>query len=271
MAKRYRHKRRPSRRTRRRTRRGVRRLKFRRGRKPSSAQFARTVESYNDTLNFGDSFDLTSWSLADGFLADRTAVVARFYREFRIKWVQVTFKMPYNMFQYTNSIVPYMYFMHDYEGTMGNDYNLTEDNFNDMGIKPVKLVKWKKITFKPRVRYAMQDATNKLNVCKTMAGPWLSTNQNVSDPTVDWAPSEIDHYGLKGWISDLAPGTVGVQFPIQVRICFEFRKPLFTTYESAQMPLAVDEVKIGEETLVEDSAHAPGEVAEGGTVLPPPR
>lgn len=214
-------------------------------------QFARTVESYSLDYTFGTSAQLPPITLADVPWADRTAAIAQYFREYRIKWVQVIFKAPYNMYQLNTSIVPNMYVTHDYENAF--PATISEAEFKDMGAKPRPFKGMIKMTWKPRVRYAFQDDVNKINIAKQMVAPWLNTNQNAGDPTVPWDASEVNHYGLKWFITPITGPPFNATYQIDVRCCFEFRKPSVPTDEPPPAKLAVDEhPELGEETKVDE-------------------
>lgn len=192
-------------------------------RKSGAGQYARTIESYSLDCTYGQSSTLPPVRLADVVFNDRSGAVAQYYREYRVKWIQVVFKAPYNAYAYLNSTVPYYYMTHDYEGALAP--TVDEITFKDLGAKPRAFKKPFKVTWKPRCRYAFQDDVNKINIAKTLKSPWLSTNQAMGDPTAGWTPSQVEHYGLKWFMGPLTGPPAAPTYEVDVRVCFEFRKP----------------------------------------------
>lgn len=279
------------RRSKRSTRYSVRRSKVRRGGKRMRSigtNVASIIESYSQPLaQYGMRGDCTAKALAD-IPFDRAQQVAKAYREFRIKWISVQFNFPFNTFAPGVAVKPRLWFFKDPNDQVPYDY--TVDLLQDMGFKPTYAVGQKTYTFRPTVAVAATegpaippDVVDKWYPQRYVKSPWLSTNRNAGRAdNRTFAPSEILHNGVKWFIENTSSPPNPYPVQTNIRVCFQFRKPIWY-HSMSEAPMlfgaekqamaatigdvqeALDDHEL-EDGVEEDAIQEVG----GGTRAPPP-
>ena len=281
MAKRFRRRsslcrgRRLRRRTMRRTR-----SKFQRKRSMRSigSNVAGVIESWDTSLAYGTAQNFAPITLNDA-VYDRAQQVAKAYREFRIKKVELFFHFPFNTFAPNISggaSKPRWWFVYDPRKLIPNNFN--KGIFEDMGIKPRIAMGHQKVTFIPRILtpqvWSVSAPPGFTQLPHgTKRRPWLPCNLNGGFTA--WGAflaSDVQHFGCKWLTEDPVSPPQGQPYTVNVRVHFQFRKPVWYVTSSTEANVvqpaallhAVPEQEIDEEE--EDCVVEEGEA----TCAPPP-
>lgn len=181
----------------------------------------------------------------------RAPLVAKAYQHYRIKYVKVTFKSPFDTFPQSsggNSAYrkPYLYHMIDKAGAIPT--NITLEGLKQMGAKPRAFDERQlSVGWRPSV---MRDAMTAGGGVPTSQGseykisPWLNTSSTtVGSP---WNPSSVDHLGLYWYLEAQADGVDPPAFTylIDIEAQFEFKKPLIATTVGAVHAIPVAPAKL---------------------------
>jgi len=174
----------------------------------------------------------------------RAPLVAQAYQHYRIKYVSLKMKPPFDTFVSGTSsgyAKPYLYHMIDKSGAIPT--NITLEGLKQMGAKPRALdEKALTIGWRPSV---LQDAMTTAGSSPVAQGsayklsPWLNTNNvSVGSP---WSPSSVDHLGVYWFLeAPLIGGSNQYTYEIDVEVQFEFKKPLITRSVSSTHAVAVE-------------------------------
>lgn len=174
------------------------------------------------------------------FQHDRARVVASGYQEFRIKLVEYRFKAYNDTFLAGGATtLPYLYYIID-RNRANNGMN-TIDAFKAAGAKPIRLDdKTIVVKFRPAVLYDNYDANTLTSIPRSYKlSPWLTTNDNSTNPASFFQPSEVDHTGIR-WVVECNTGTI--QYQVERIVHIEFRKPMWIEAPPAESQLQVVDV-----------------------------
>jgi len=231
---------------------------------------ASVIESFElPAVTFGAPDNYDDFALANSYF-DRAQQVAKAYREFRIKWVELRFMFPYNSYEPGSGAgIPTWCLVTDPRDAIPDNYN--KGLLLDMGKKYKKCMGMQRIVFAPYIRtgglfdegtYPYPSAQLPIFHPVTIRKhPWIPCNMAASttDNTA-FAASSMPHTGVK-WDID-AIGTVSPQpgIHVQVRVCFQFRRPVWYVTEP---PPEV-------QALAQNEEDTPDLVHEGGDDAPQP-
>lgn len=165
---------------------------------------------------------------------DRAATVAQAYQHYRIKYINITVKSPYDTYasQAAGWSKPKLFYMLDKAGALPTNINL--EGLKQMGAKPRDLdEKPLNIGWRPSVLQVDMIAPGGPGVVNGQAtqykiSPWLSTsNVSVGQP---WNPSTVDHLGVYWYVEAAATGVppAPLIYFVEVEVQFEFKKPLIS-------------------------------------------
>lgn len=174
----------------------------------------------------------------------RAPLVAQAYQHYRIKYIKLTMKPPFDTFVSGSTVAvrkPYLYHMIDKAGAIPT--NISLEGLKQMGARPRALDERPlTIGWRPSV---LQDAMTSGGPAATAQGsaykisPWLNTN-SVSVGTA-WNPSSVDHLGVYWYLAAQSDGVPPpFVYEIEVEVQFEFKKPLIQTRASTIQAVAVE-------------------------------
>jgi len=170
-----------------------------------------------------------SYRLYDTSLSQcpRAALVGQAYQEYRIRRVTLCYKPMSDTFAAGGSgAVPNLYYMVDKKGVISNNFTL--DNLTQMGATPRRFDdKTIVAKYAPAVLLDSLDAAFGAQAASAMISPWLPTTASVG-PTGLSTPSSIDHLGIS-WLVYVPNFNTPVYYDIDIKVDFEFRKPLWAT------------------------------------------
>lgn len=178
-------------------------------------------------FNVNQMYSLMNISL-DQFT--RAVNVAQAYQHYRIKYVKLTIKSPYDTYanQAGGWTKPNAYYMIDKAGAIPTNINL--EGLKQMGAKARALdEKPLHIGWRPSVLTVDMTAGGGAGVGQATAykiSPWLSTsNVAVFQP---WNASSVDHLGVYWYVEAGATGAppAPLIYLCEVEVQFEFKKPL---------------------------------------------
>lgn len=156
----------------------------------------------------------------------RAVQVAQAYQHYRIKRIAVTFKSPFDSYVAAGGVVstkPRLYYMIDKSGAIPT--NIALEGLKAMGARPREIdEKPVVVSWAPSVLESTMNAVPNSIASKYLISPWLSTAATPVQPGA-FVPSSVDHLGLY-WYIDAPTNPAGLQFPIEVEVQFEFKKPL---------------------------------------------
>lgn len=217
--------------------------------KPRVRKAARNVKNVSEYASLSETRSFVStgpggntvnqlMSLMNIQLTDftRAPLVAQAYQHYRIKYVKVIFKSPFDTYVSGSGGLPayrkpYLYHMIDKAGAVPT--NITLEGLKQMGAKP-RAFDERQLTvgWRPSV---LLNAMTAGGGAPTSQGseykisPWLNTSDtSVGSP---WNPSSVDHLGLYWYMEAQADGVDPPQFNylIDIEVQFEFKKPLIAT------------------------------------------
>lgn len=272
MAKRrYTRRRRSTRRVRRKVR-SYKRSRRMRGKRSIAPNVASIIESYDEICNFGISNTWGGLSLSSPMF-DRAQQVAKAYREFRIKKIEFRFHFPFNSFEPNVAAEPRWWLMFDPRREI--PVNFTKGLIDDMGIKPRRAIGQKKVIIVPHTMSPITEMAGAIGVQTTLPQgtrrrPWLPCCASAGFTNWGaWIPSTIQHHGLKWLATDPKSPPVANPYNVNVRVFFQFRKPVW--YNSSSEPAPTLQMR---NVLEDDEEEADivVEEGEGGgvTCAPPP-
>jgi len=180
-------------------------------------------------------------------LADyaRALTVASAYQFYRLKYVKITYKFPYDTFGQglgANASRPNFYYMLDKAGAIPLGINL--EGLKQMGARPRGCdEKPIHISWAPTV----------LTVDETLAGPLPS--QYKTSPWLSTDVPNVAHNGVYWYIEQQFPaGGPGFEYQAEIEVQFEFKKPIWKSQPGG--PQA-----IGARVAIEDNS---ADGVEGG-------
>lgn len=221
-------------------RRAPRRTKRIARRKQIPRNVASVTESFDIDVKLGQGNNYTLFALGDAEF-DRAQQVAKAYREFRIKFAQVIFQFPYNVFAPNVSSEPRWWVFTDPRDAIPDNY--TKGLLQDMGYKPRRARGMQKVTWAPYVTIGVtenQVAPTAYFPHLIKKHPWLSTNNGANSvDNTQWDPSTVLHSGIKWLMEDTNSPALQLPIKAQVRVCFQFRKPVWYNESGTQVALEI--------------------------------
>lgn len=177
-------------------------------------------------FNVNQMYNLMNTSLGQ---FTRAINVAQAYQHYRIKYINITLKSPYDTYalQGVGWAKPKLYYMIDKAGAIPTNVNL--EGLKQMGAKPRDLdEKSLHIAWRPSILQVDMTAGGGAGVGQATQykiSPWLSTsNVAVAQP---WNASSVDHLGVYWYVEAVATGAPQqLQYLCEVEVQFEFKKPL---------------------------------------------
>lgn len=175
----------------------------------------------------GTIYKLQEWALS-GF--SRAINIAASYQYYRIRLVEMKFIPTADTYiaGTTAGEIPNLYYVIDKTDSIPG-VNSSLATLINAGAKPIRFDdKTITVRFKPAVVWRALDengvAPGNYNMFKV--SPWLSTNDNNTSDTENWAPSSVDHHGIVYMVTG---GTAGQNYRVEMTVHFDFKKPLFYT------------------------------------------
>jgi len=174
---------------------------------------------------------------------DRAQTVAKAYQEFRIKYIEVRFHFPFNTFQPGVSVLPRWWIFHDPKDVVPDNY--TKGLLEDMGYKPRRAVGTQKVRFRPKISIGTGDVVinpppagvNQWWPQQFKTSPWLPVNMNAkTNNNTNLAFNVLEHAGIKWLIEDVLNPVDPLPIQTNVRVCFQFRKPVWYVSTGSEPP-----------------------------------
>lgn len=161
----------------------------------------------------------------------RASHIAAGYQQFRIVNVRVTWKPLYDTYAaggVGGITKPVLYYIVDRARAVQDTYTLVQ--LKQMGVRPIAFdEKPISVNFKPGVLLESDSATAAAS--KVLYAPWLSTNANATVAGAAWAPSQVNHQGIKFFIESADGNPTPLQVELEYQI--EFKKPNYNSVYSA--------------------------------------
>jgi len=181
-----------------------------------------------------------SYRLYDTSLSQcpRAMAVASAYQEYRIRRVSLCFKPMSDTFTSgTLAAIPNLYFMVDKKGAISSNFTL--DNLTQMGATPRRFDdKMIVVKYAPAVLLDSYDTSFGTAAASALISPWLPTTSGVGNSGT-FTPSSIDHLGIS-WLVYVPNFNTLVYYDIDIKVDFEFRKPLWTPAPGPPPPPALN-------------------------------
>lgn len=172
------------------------------------------------------TYNYESFRLSD---STRAASIAAAYQQYRISNVRLTWKPLYDTYApggVGGITKPVLYHMVDRSRSIQDSFTL--DILRQMGCRPRALdEKPIQVNFKPGVLILGDSGSTGGQPAVVRYSPWLSTNENTDDPLAPWAPSQVNHQGIKFVIQSADGHETPVE--IQAEYQIEFKKPNWVT------------------------------------------
>lgn len=162
--------------------------------------------------------------------SQRASSIAAGYQQYRITNVRVTWKPLYDTYApgaTPGPTKPVLYYIVDRARAVQDTFTINQ--LKEMGVRPRALdEKPISVAFKPGVLLDTDTATAPASLVRY--SPWLSTNANTTVPGAVWAPSQVNHEGIKFYIESAD----GLPTPVQVTLEYQlqFKKPNWVSSSS---------------------------------------
>lgn len=236
------------------------------------------IESFDTQANYGMSAIVGPLTLSDAVF-DRAQQVARAYKEFRIKKIQVFINFGFNTFSPNmagGSVRPRWWLAYDPKREIPSNFN--KGLLEDMGVKPRAAVGLQRVTFVPRVLMPQAEVVGAIGTASYIPSasrrrPWLPCNRSAGyQPFGAFLPSQVGHYGLKWYVEDPVSPAANQPINVQIRVHFQFRRPVWYATSSEEATVIAPSMLRGvlPAVDVEDEDEADLTVEGEGEPLPPP-
>lgn len=179
-------------------------------------------------INTNVAYNFETFRLSD---SARASAISKGYQQYRIANIRLTWKPLYDTYApggVGGVTKPVLYHMVDAARAIPDTFTLA--NLKEMGVRPRSLdEKPIQVNWKPAVLID----TPTVGASVVRYAPWLTTNENATVPGASWAPSAVQHAGIKFFIES-ADGATNTPVEIQVEYQIEFKKPNWSSSSSTE-------------------------------------